>query len=189
MKNHIENQETEALVSIKETEEQTVAAERRGLESSVGEVHAVAARYDEAAGELLLVLRGGLRLSVPVRLLQGVAGADPRLIAQVELFGAGSGLHWEELDADFSVQDIAAGSFGTRRWMGRLEEQGLLDQASIARRRQVDELHEQRAQDNRSKGAAAMGRRGGTARTASKVAASRANGAKGGRPRKQPVEA
>ena len=59
--------------------------------------------------------------------------------------------------------------------MQHLEDTGALDEASIERRRQVDELLSI---------ARAMGRKGGSARTETKAAASRANGAKGGRPRK-----
>ena len=160
------------------------AAERRGLEASVREAHAIAARYDAATGDLVLTLRGGARVLVATQLLQGVAGAEPNLIERVEIWGAGSALHWEELDADLRVQDIVAGSFGTRRWMAQLEARGLLDAASVARRRQVDQLLNELQQDQVKSAAAAMGRRGGAARSASKVAAARANGAKGGRPRK-----
>ena len=160
------------------------AARRRGLEASVREAHAIAVRYDAATGDLALTLRGGARVWVATQLLQGVAGAEPHLIERVEIWGDGRALHWEELDADLLVQDIVAGSFGTRRWMAGLEERGLLDAASLARRRQVDQLLNELQEEQVKNAAAAMGRRGGAARSASKVAAARANGAKGGRPRK-----
>ncbi len=157
-------------------ESQLEAANRRGLEAQVGEVRAVSARFNRATGELVLGLRGGLTLLIPAHLLQGVAGKAPELIEQVELSGGGSALHWEELDADFAVQDLAAGSFGTPKWMQSLEDAGHLDSASIERRRAVAAL--------KTPTAAEMGRKGGAARTDSKSAAARANGAKGGRPRK-----
>lgn len=161
------------------TDEEFAEADRRGLQSAVGEVHASAARYDQTAQLLVLTLRGGLTAFVPTHLLQGVAGANAKDIAEVELWGEGSSLHWEKLDADFSVQSVLAGSFGTRAWMQKLEEQGLLDQASLQRRRDVDVLL--------GRDAARMGRKGGAARTSAKIAASRDNGSKGGRPRKTPV--
>ncbi len=150
------------------------AANQRGLKSQVGQVRALHVRFDRASGNLVLSLRGGLTLLVPARLLQGVADASPEQIERVEVAADGSALRFEELDADFAVQDIAAGAFGTRKWMQHLEETGALDEASIERRRQVDELLS----------ASTMGRKGGSARTEAKTAASRANGAKGGRPRK-----
>ena len=151
-------------------------AERRGLEADVREARAVAARYDEANGHLIVALRGGATLMVPVRLLQGVAGAPPELIAEVEITPGGSGLHWEKLDADLLVQGLAAGSFGTARWMRQLAESGALDAASLHRREMLKRLGGVTAGD--------MGRRGGSAKSEAKTSASRANGAKGGRPRK-----
>ena len=126
-------------IQTEEDAQAVAAANRRGLESSVREAHAVEARYDRASGDLALTLRGGARLRIATELLQGVAGAPPELIERVELWGGGA-LHWEELDADLRVQDIVAGSFGTRHWMAQLEARGLLDEASIERRRQVAEL-------------------------------------------------
>ena len=99
------------------------------------------------------------------------------LIAQVELMPRGYALRWEELDADFVVQDLVCGSFGTRRWMKQLGEAGLLDAAS----QQRQELLTERDGELSAK---AMARKGGSARTPAKSAAARLNGAKGGRPRK-----
>jgi hypothetical protein len=42
---------------------------------------------------------------------------EPR--AQVELLGAGSGLHWEALDVDLSVPGLLAGLFGTKAYPAR----------------------------------------------------------------------
>lgn len=153
------------------------AANRRGLESSVSEVRALSVRFDRASNNLVLSLRGGLTLLVPARLLQGVAGAAPEHIEEAEVVADGSALRFPTLDADFAVQDIASGAFGTRAWMQHLEDAGALDEASTLRRRQVDELLGLST-------AQTMGRKGGVARSEVKTAASRANGAKGGRPRK-----
>lgn len=35
------------------------------------------------------------------------------------MLGAGHGLHWEALDADFTVPGLLMGLFGTRAWMAR----------------------------------------------------------------------
>lgn len=156
---------------------QLEAANRRGLESSVREVRALSVHFDRASNNLVLSLRGGLTLLVPAHLLQGVASALPEQIEHVEIAADGAALRFDELDADFAVQDIASGAFGTRAWMQHLEAVGALDESSVLRRRQVDELLGVQT-------ASRMGRKGGSARTEEKTAASRANGAKGGRPRK-----
>jgi len=160
-----------------EFQQQLEAANRRGLEASVREVRAVSVRFDSPSGNLVLGLSGGLTLLVPARLLQGVAEASPDQIARVEVVADGSALRFDELDADFAVQDIAAGSFGTRTWMQHLEDTRALDEASTLRRRQVDELLGLPT-------ASTTGRKG-TSKPA-KTAATRANGA---RPRKKSVAA
>jgi len=158
-----------------EFQQQLEAANRRGLEASVREVRAVSVRFDSPSGNLVLGLRGGPTLLVPARLLQGVAGVSPNQIARVEVVADGSALRFETLDADFAVQDIAAGSFGTRAWMQHLEDIGALNEASTLRRRQVDKLLGLPTASN-------TGRKGNDARTA----ATRANG---DRPRKKSVAA
>jgi len=70
--------------------------------------------------------------------------ADDQL-AEIEVLGAGYGLHWESLDVDLSIPGLLAGIFGTSAYMAR---------------------------------------RAGQATSPAKAAAARANGAKGGRPRK-----
>jgi len=59
--------------------------------------------------------------------------------------GNGFALHWESIDAGFTVPGLLAGIFGTRKYMAQLA---------------------------------------GRATSPAKAAAARANGAKGGRPRK-----
>lgn len=125
----------------------------------------------------MLGLRGGLTLLVPARLLQDVAGASPDQIARVEVVADGSALRFDELDADFAVQDIAAGSFGTRTWMQHLEDTRALNEASTLRRRQVDELLGLPTVSNTKRK---------VVHTEAKTAAPSANGA---RPRKKSVAA
>lgn len=163
-------------MTSQEFDAQFEAANRRGLEMQVGTVHAVSARYNALDGMLELELRGGMKLLIPAHLLQGVADQNAESIARVELSACGSALHWPALDADFSIQSLAAGSFGSASWMQKLEEEGRLDEASLTRRRALEKLQ--------TPTASSMGRKGGAARSETKAASSRANGAKGGRPRK-----
>jgi Protein of unknown function (DUF2442) len=111
--------------------------------------HAVAARYDRHASRIVVSLNTGVQLAVPVRLVEGLAGASAEDLAEIEISPAGLGLHWPKLDADVYVPALLQGVFGSKRWM-----------------------------------AAQLGAIGGKARSRAKVAASRENGRKGGRPRK-----
>jgi hypothetical protein len=90
-------------------------------------------------------LTNGCNFAFPPRLAQGLESATVEQLDQIEILGAGSGLHWEALDADLSVPGLLAGLFGTKAYMAR---------------------------------------HAGQATSPSKAAAARANGAKGGRPRK-----
>ena len=80
---------------------------------------------------------------------EGLAGASPEHLADIEISPAGLGLHWPRLDADLYVPALLQGMFGSKSWMAR-----------------------------------ELGAEGGRARTVAKIAASRANGRKGGRPKK-----
>jgi hypothetical protein len=121
------------------------AAIARGRIARRSEPRAATARYDRRSGRVIVELTNGCTFAFPARLAQGLETATDDELAEVDILGAGYGLHWESLDADLSIPGLLAGLFGT---------------------------------------AAHMARRAGQATSPSKAAAARANGAKGGRPRK-----
>lgn len=127
------------------TDEQIAAANERGRIFRETHPHATAARYDARADRVIVELVNGATFAFPPRLIQGLHDATPAQIAEVEVLGAGYGLHWESLDLDYSVPGLMNGVFGTAKWMAA---------------------------------------RAGRATSPAKAAAARANGAKGGRPRK-----
>ena len=127
------------------TDAQIDAALERGRETSLREPRAAAACYDRQAERVVVELTNGCTFAFPPRLAQGLEAATDDQLSQVEVLGAGFGLHWEELDADLSIPGLLAGLFGTR---------------------------------------AHMARQAGRATSPAKAAAARANGAKGGRPRR-----
>ena len=81
---------------------------------------AVSARYDRHDSRTVVTLSNGLDLGVPVRLVQGLAGAKASDLAAVEVTPTGLGLHWPRLDADLYLPPLLWGLFGTRRWMAGL---------------------------------------------------------------------
>ena len=121
------------------------AALERGLTARLHELRAAAARYDAPSGRLIVELTNGCTFAFPPKLGQGLEAATDEQLAQVEILGAGSGLHWEDLDADLSVPGLLAGLFGTRAFLAQ---------------------------------------QAGRTRSKAKAAAARANGSKGGRPRR-----
>jgi hypothetical protein len=128
------------------TDAQIEAALQRGADARAFEPRAASVRFDGATGRIAVELTNGCAFVFPPQAAQGLENATAAQLAQVEILGAGSGLHWEALDVDLSVPGLLAGVFGTKSWLAR---------------------------------------RAGQTRSSAKAAAARANGAKGGRPRKR----
>ncbi len=127
------------------TDLQIDAALARGRAARVHEPRAATVRFDRATGRVVIELTNGCLFAFPAHLAQGLQTACEDQLAQVEILGAGAGLHWKALDVDFAVPELLAGLFGTKAYMAR---------------------------------------QAGLTKSAAKTAAARANGAKGGRPRK-----
>ena len=127
------------------TDAQIDAAVARGETRRLSEPHAKSARFDRKSRRIVVDLENGCVFAFPPELAQGLEDASDAELSQIEILGAGYGLHWEALDVDFSVPGLLAGLFGTRAWMAQ---------------------------------------QAGKATSPAKAAAARANGAKGGRPRR-----
>ena len=79
--------------------------------------YAVAVRYDTRTSRIVVQLNTGLELAFPPSLAEGLAGASPKELVDVEISPAGLGLHWPKLDADVYIPALLRGIFGSRRWM------------------------------------------------------------------------
>ncbi|HEV2362796.1 MAG TPA: DUF2442 domain-containing protein [Caulobacteraceae bacterium] len=101
-----------------------LAARARGMRAAETEPRAKSARYDRASGRVLVDLSNGCAFAFPARRLQGLERASDADLARVEVLGAGAGLHWESLDADFSLAGLLMGAFGTRAWMREQARRG-----------------------------------------------------------------
>ena len=89
--------------------------------ANLTEPRAIAAYYDRAADAIVIRLRSGASFSFPPSIAQGLSGASPSDLDQIEITPMGDGLHWGKLDADFTVAGLLAGIFGTRKWMTALQ--------------------------------------------------------------------
>lgn len=132
-----------AIASL--TDREIEVALQRGCDIASSEPRAQSARYDARLDRIVVDLTNGCTFAFPPRIVQGLERATEAELAEVEVLGAGYGLHWETLGVDFTVPGLLAGIFGTRAYMAR---------------------------------------QAGRATSPAKAAAARANGAKGGRPRK-----
>ena len=102
------------------TDAEIDAAADCGKLANLDEPRATVARYDGQRGQVVTELTNGCTFMFPPRLAQGLQTATEDQLAQVEVLGAGYGLHWEALDADLSVPGLLLGLFGTAAHMARL---------------------------------------------------------------------
>jgi hypothetical protein len=100
------------------TEQELKQAEKR-MATAREAGHAVSARYDRRRSRIVIVLNTGVELAFPTRLAEGLAGALPENLADIEISPAGLGLHWPRLDADLYVPALLQGVFGSKSWMAR----------------------------------------------------------------------
>ena len=101
------------------TDAQIDAAIERGHAARTHEPRALAARYDRQLGRVIVDLTNGCTFAFPPRLAQGLDSATEDQLAQVEILGHGSGLHWGGIDVDLSMAGLLAGLFGARSYMSR----------------------------------------------------------------------
>lgn len=95
------------------------AAIERGKAARLHEPRAATARYDRERHRIIVELTNECTFAFPPHLAQGLEDATADQLAQVEILGAGCGLHWEALDVDLSVPDLLIGLFGTKSYMAR----------------------------------------------------------------------
>jgi Protein of unknown function (DUF2442) len=94
------------------------AAER---ERAAG-LHATGVHFDAAKRRVVLELTSGYIFGIPVARLPEIRDASDAELAEAEVLGAGTLLHWESLDADYSVPALILSVVGTRniaRQLGR----------------------------------------------------------------------
>jgi hypothetical protein len=101
------------------TDAQIDAALERGITARLHEPRAAAVRYDGRTQRVIVDLTNGCTFAFPPKLAQGLEVATDEQLSQVEVLGAGSGLHWETLDTDLSIPDLLAGLFGTKAYLAQ----------------------------------------------------------------------
>ncbi|MEK6406617.1 MAG: DUF2442 domain-containing protein [Acidobacteriota bacterium] len=95
-------------------------AKRAAARADRIEPRAKSARYDRRTNRIVVELRNGATFMFPAELAQGLAGASPKDLAEVQVTPSGAGLRWPSLDADFSLPNLLAGEFGSKSWMANL---------------------------------------------------------------------
>jgi DNA invertase Pin-like site-specific DNA recombinase len=104
--------------------EEIARAKAAGENADATEPRAESVHYDKSDDLIVIKLRNGAIFSFPPRLAQGLHGASPEQLADIWIPPSGSSVHWESLDADFSIPELIAGIFGTKSWMAELGRKG-----------------------------------------------------------------
>lgn len=87
--------------------------------------HAVSAYYDHDKRLVVVELSSKLALSFSPRDAQGLQGATPSQLQDIEITPTGFGLHFPKLDADLYVPGLLEGFLGSKKWMAsRLGQAG-----------------------------------------------------------------
>jgi hypothetical protein len=73
---------------------------------------------------LILKLSDGRRILIPREDLQGLQSATKSQIAQVEILGNGTGIHWPALDLDLYVPNLLRRIYGNKSWMAEIGRSG-----------------------------------------------------------------
>src|SRR5438045_2837512 len=87
----------------------------RRARTTSAEPRAASARYDAAGKRVLVELTSGFLFGIPLPRLREIAAAPATTLARVEVIGAGNILHWESLDADYSVPALVVGAVVSAR--------------------------------------------------------------------------
>jgi hypothetical protein len=78
--------------------------------------------FDERLNVLIIKLSDGTRCLIPRENVQGLQSATPEQLNNVEIFGPG--LHWKDLDVDFTVAGLMRGIYGSAKWMAAIGKVG-----------------------------------------------------------------
>ena len=86
-------------------------------------VRARGATYDRESERVVVELTNGCVMGFPAELAEGLRGAEPAELAEVQVVLDGHGLRWEGLDADRLVRELARGVFGSKVWMSEVAKE------------------------------------------------------------------
>src|ERR1700730_10191403 len=78
---------------------------------------AISAHYDRKTGRIVVHLSSKLIVSFSPADAEGLEGAQPTQLKEIELSPSGFGLHFPEVDGDLYVPALLEGFLGYKAWM------------------------------------------------------------------------
>lgn len=98
------------------TEQEFAAANARGRARLSTMPRATAASYDAERRRIVLQLSTGLEVAFAPQDVQGLEGASPEDLVEVEIDPPGFGIRFPRLDADLYLPALLEGFFGSKSW-------------------------------------------------------------------------
>lgn len=99
-------------------------AAERARKFAPSDARVLRAEYVPGRDSVELHFSDGVMVSIPRNQLQGLGGANRSQLAEIEIVGNGTGLHWPELDVDHYVLGLLQHRFGSKRWMAEIGQRG-----------------------------------------------------------------
>ena len=90
-------------------------ARAKALQTSTPTV--ASAHYDRRSKNIIVKLSTGIGIFFSPQDAQGLEGASPAQLSEIEITPSGFGLHFPKLDADLYVPALLEGVLGSRKWM------------------------------------------------------------------------
>ena len=78
---------------------------------------AVSAHYDRKTGRIVVHLSSKLIVSFSPADAEGLEGAQPSQLKEIEISPSGFGIHFPAVDADLYVPGLLEGFLGSKAWM------------------------------------------------------------------------
>lgn len=91
-------------------------ANRRG-KATQAEYAALAARFDEESGRVVVSLHSDMEFTFPPTAIQGLEQARPAELKDLRLTPSGLGIYFPKLDVDISIPGLLHGVTGSTNWM------------------------------------------------------------------------
>jgi Protein of unknown function (DUF2442) len=108
------------LISEEALDAQIAKAQQAAETAEQTEPRARAIVYDASQDAIVIYLKTDVFIGIPRKFLQGLENATAEDLQDVWLTSNGDAVHWDKLNASFSIPGLVAGTFGTRQWMAEL---------------------------------------------------------------------
>lgn len=114
----------EWVLTEEELDEQIGRAKAAYNEYIKGKPIATSYSFDPATRIMSIRTNDGSRIDFPIWKIKELQNASDDEVRDAYITKAGDAIHWDNLDAHYTIAGLAANIFGTREWMRELGRKG-----------------------------------------------------------------